>query len=473
MISRFGLLISRIFHKTCPDPFVIAILLTLLTAVLALWWGEFPAAVVSLHDRAHTLLDAWRGDAGIWRLLGFGMQMCLILVTGHALAATRPVRAMINALADVPRSATSAAVMVSFIACLTGLINWGLGLIVGALLARDVGRSLARRGVTFHYPLLAAAGYMGLIIFHGGLSGSAPLTATTRAAASRVLPESALVFLGDGVSLDRTLLSPLNLFVTGGMLLLIPLLFWLLTPSRPEDCPPASSFQALRSEAIRPVEAGAPGDAASSTGAIPDWLDRSPLIVWLLAILLALGLFQYAQTRGLLNIQINEINAAMFALGLVLHGSPRAYMRAIEDGARDCAGVIIQFPIYAGIIGLMNASGLVGRIAHAFTDIATPQTTPLLSFLAALVVGIFVPSGGGQWGLQGPIALQTGAQMNVDTGTMIMTIAYGDELANMLQPFWALPLLSITGVRARDIVGYTTIVMLAAAAWVALGLLLF
>jgi short-chain fatty acids transporter len=476
MISRLGLAISRIFYATCPDPFVIAILLTMLTAVLALAFGTYPSSVESIPERVVFLLDAWRSDSGFWKLLGFGMQMCLILVTGHALAATKPVRAMIERLAAQPRSARGAVMLVSAAACVAGLINWGLGLIVGALLAREVGRSLVRRGIAVHYPLLAAAGYMGLIIFHGGLSGSAPLSATTIDGARKVLPESAVVMLGNGVGLDRTLLSPLNLFVTGGMLLLIPLLFRMLVPRRPEDFPPIGQYQQLAGRRLEATGAGEQRlaeNAQAGAATIPDRLDRSPLIVWLLAIPLLAGFIRYAQSQGVLNVQINEINAIMFALGLILHGSPRAYMQAIEDGARDCAGVIIQFPIYAGIMGLMTISGLASSIASAFARIGTEQTMPLLSFLAATIIGIFVPSGGGQWGVQGPIALQTGAAFDIDPGVMIMTVAYGDELANMLQPFWALPLLAITGVRARDIVGYTAVVMLFAGMWMALGLLIF
>jgi short-chain fatty acids transporter len=470
MISRLGLFVARLFHGVCPDPFVISILLTALTAGLAIAFGDWPAEQQSLGARIAALLDAWRLDSGMWKLLAFGMQMCLILVTGHALAATRPVRAVIDALAARPRSTASAAALVCAAACVTALINWGLGLIVGALMAREVGRSLVRRGIAAHYPLLAAAGYMGLLVFHGGLSGSAPLSATTIEGARKVLPESAVALLGGGVGLERTLFSPLNLFVTGGLVMLLPLLFMMLAPKRETEFPPFADFEPLRSAPpVSLSELGTPSSGCS----IPDRLDRSPLVVWLLAIPLLLALARYVQTSGVGNIQINEVNAAMLALGLILHGSPRAYMAAIEDGARDCGAIIIQFPIYAGIMAMMTASGLVGAIASGFTAVGDERTIPVLSFLAATVVGFFVPSGGGQWGVQGPIALQTGFEAGIDPGRMIMTVAYGDELANMLQPFWALPLLAITGVRARDIVGYTVIAMAVAAAWMTLGLLLF
>jgi len=468
MISRLGLAISRVFHRICPDPFVIAILLTVLTAIIAISCGSFPNDKRSIIERTRVLLDSWRVDSGIWKLLGFGMQMCLILVTGHALASTKPVRRLIDALSGLPRSSASAAVLTCVVACLAGLINWGLGLVVGALLAREVGRSLTRRGIPVHYPLLAAAGYMGLLVFHGGLSASAPLSATTAEAAKKVLADpAALAIIGEGIPLDRTLLSPLNLFVTGGLVAILPALFWLLTPKRTEDMCPMDT-------ALAEAVIGETNPTIESETSIPDRLDRSPFIALLLAVPLLAAFVVYVRiNKGFLNLQINEVNALMFGLGLLLHGSPRSYMKAIEDGARDCAGIIIQFPIYAGIMAMMTSAGLVKALTDWFVRLGSEQTLPAFSFIAATLVGLFVPSGGAQWGLQGPIALQSGQALGVDPGVMLMSVAYGDELANMLQPFWALPLLSITGARARDIVGYTALAMIVAFFWMLAGLLLF
>ncbi len=480
MISRLGLAISRVFHRVCPDPFVIAILLTALTAILALAFGRFPAEANSIPRRAEALFNAWRADDGIWKLLAFGMQMCLILVTGHALGSRRTFRRIINALADRTQSAGGSAVLVCIASCVTGLINWGLGLIVGALMAPEVGRSCARRGVRVHYPLLAAAGYMGLLVFHGGVSGSAPIATTTLAGAKKVLPESALVYIGEGIPLDRTLFSPLNLLVTGGLVMLLPVLFWLLAPKRAEDMQPMVIDAAGAARTPQPIPPAPPttqgpvvlpGQRDDGDISIPDRLDRSPIVACILAVLLLAAFIMYVRDSGALRIRIDDVNALMFALGLILHGSPRAYMSAVEDAARDCGGIIIQFPIYAGIMAMMKASGMIDMLTDAFTRIGTAQTLPVMSFLAATLVGLFVPSGGAQWSLQGPIALQSGAAVGADPGAMLMSVAYGDELANMLQPFWALPLLAITGVRARDIVGYTAIAMLVAGAWMAVGLL--
>ena len=225
MIAKLGRVLNIVFSKTAPDPFVIAIVLTLVAGILALTLGHYDGAD-TFPDRANAMIDAWRGTSGIWKFLGFGMQMCLILVTGHALAASKPISRMIRVLASVPKSAPAAAALVGFIAVVFGLISWGLGLIVGALFAREVAQVCAQKGIKVHGPLLAAAGYCGLLVWHGGFSGSAPLKMTTEAQARDVLP--AQVFDAMSIKhlpLSETLLSPMNLFVAMGMLVLVPIVF--------------------------------------------------------------------------------------------------------------------------------------------------------------------------------------------------------------------------------------------------------
>ncbi len=462
MIARIGAAISRVFEKSAPDPFVLAVLLTLLTALLALTLGSFPDKPDNA-SRATFLLDAWRGDAGLWRFLAFAMQMCLILVTGHALAASRPVARLIEALASLPRTAPTAAAMIGLVAALFGLVNWGLGLIVGALLAREVGRSLRKRGARAHFPLLAAAGYMGMLVWHGGLSGSAPLTMTTRAGAEKVLPPSTLERFPEGVPLSETLLSPMNLLATAGALLIIPTLLALLSPPADHPARPAPDDPAQR-----PSPAAPPRPRT-----LPDLLHESPALAWGLGVALLAAVLRYGSVDGLARVGLNEVNATMLGLGLLLHGSTASYARAAEDGARGCAGVILQFPLYAGIMALLVASGLIESFSRALAATATAQTLPLLTYFSAAVVNLFVPSGGGQRAIQGPIALEAGAAAGVHPAKMIMAVAYGDQLTNMLQPFWALPLLAITGVKAREIVGACATVMVAVGAWYALVLLVF
>lgn len=470
MIARLGRLLSAAFAKTAPDPFVLAVLLTLATAALAFFFGSFPDATPGT-GRVSAIIDAWRGPNGIWRFLAFGMQMCLILVTGHALAESRPVRAIVRGLAGAPKSAGGAAAMIGIVAMGFGLMNWGLGLIVGALLARDVARALESRGVPAHGPLLAAAGYAGMLVWHGGLSGSAPIYMTRAEQAAAVLPAETIAQLGDSaaIPLDRTVFSPLNLFVTGGVLLLVPALLMLLTPRQASHVTPMPAEEDLFEDPPLPIRS------------LPDFLERSPVIPWALALLIGWALYRFGSTgpagqpwwRAALSIGPNEINMAMLALGLVAHGSVRSYVGSAERGARGCAGIILQFPLYAGIMGMLATSGLIASFSDWMAATATAHNLPLLTFVSAGLVNLFVPSGGGQWAIQGPIALGAGQGLGVPPEKMVMAVAYGDQLTNMLQPFWALPLLAITGVKARDIVGYTAILMLVAGAWMALGLLLF
>lgn len=490
MISQLGLRISALFRKTAPDPFVLAILLTFVTAALALMFGfrgadagEGVATIPTIQQRAVMLLDAWRADNGLWRLLAFAMQMCLILVTGHALATSKPVRRLIVAAAGLPRSCGQAAAMVALAACLTASLNWGLGLIVGAFLAREVGLSMSRRGLPSHYPLLVAAGYTGLMVWHGGFSGSAPLTMTSQQSASAALPRDlvehlAVIWEGQWLSLDRTLLSPMNLVITGGLVLVIPLAMWLMAPRTAKEMRPAERF-GVRPQMPSGEQQPDPHpkelllDVQEKPGRIPEWLETSPVVAWGLAACLIAAMVRLAQQDQLSTIGLNQVNGTMFALGLLLHGSARSYAAAVEEAARGCAGIIIQFPLYAGIMVMMNVSGLVHMISGWFLSIGTPTTIPLFSFISAGVVNFFVPSGGGQWAVQGPIALSAGLEAGVDPAKMVMSVAYGDQLTNMLQPFWALPLLAITGMRARDIVGYTALAMMVGAVWIAFWLLVF
>lgn len=466
LVAGLGLLVTRTIGRWVPDPFLIAIGLTAITAILALTVpGTFATSDVradgSTPGRISRLLEAWWSDDGLWKFLKFGMQMALVLVTGYALAASPPIRRGIDAISNLPRSTSSGVVLVAAIAVGTGLVNWGLALVVGALLARGVGRSLERRGLPCHYPLLVAAGYTGLLVWHGGFSGSAPLQMTTPANAAAVLPDSMVAeYAANGIPLSETILSPMNLFVSLGLLLVVPLAFLLLVPSTPD------AFQSPKR-----LDIDLDDDATASE-------PMNPVEVVLgvslgIALLAGFAVYLGSSTGGIGRLGLNQINAAMLGLGLILHGAPTRYLRAVEDAARGCAGIIVQFPLYAGVMAMMAASGLLGLFAEAAITVSTPATLPLFTTASAAIVNIFVPSGGGQWAVQGPIALVAGVDAGVAVGKMVMSVAYGDQLTNMLQPFWALPLLAITRVKARDIVGYTALVMLVAAVWIMIGLLVF
>jgi short-chain fatty acids transporter len=462
MLARFGLLISRAFRAVMPDPFVLAVLLTFVTIALALLLTPTPFVNV---------VDAWSSDAGVWSLLKFGMQMALILVTGYALATSPPVARLTARLAQLPSSGATAVALVAVLATTTGLLNWGLGLIVGAVAAREVGAAMQRKGVAVHYPLLCAAGYLGLMVWHGGFSGTAPLKVTQASDIVEIFGATPPI---GPIPLDRTLFSPMNLFITGGLLILLPLIMAALAPRDPAAMQSAKQFGIGSDEA--------PGAAAAIENSepkpfLPRLLEDSPLISWALVLLIATWAWRYyfpaTGPSGIRGLTPDTVNLTMLGLGLLLHRTPMSYVRAVENAARGAAGIILQFPIYAGIMGIMAATGLTALFATSLAALGTGQTLPLATFFSAAIVNIFVPSGGGQWAIQGPIAMHSAITAGIDPAKMVMAVAYGDQLTNMLQPFWALPLLAITRVHARDIVGYTAVAMLVGGAWIAIGLLLF
>lgn len=433
-----------------PDPFVLAVLLTF----VAFGW-----AAVATGKGPIAIMEAWQGDTGFWSLLRFTMQMVLILVTGHALASAPPVARGIRALAQIPRSGPGAVALVSAVAMGMALLNWGLGLIVGALLAREVGRATAARGIRVHYPLVVAAGYTGLLCWHGGLSGTAPIKMTTEGDVSRFLGPELSAQIGT-VPLTETVLGPANLAITGGLLVLVPLCAALLSPRGDEAVEPPPP------EVVEPPE---PAEEPPPE-TVPEKLERTPWLAMLLGALLLFALVLWARDRGFARLDPNALNLIFLTAGLLLHGTLRNYARAVGEATRGASGIILQFPFYAGIMGVMRGTGLAAQVASAIGQTTSTVGASLLSFASAALLNLFVPSGGGQWAVQGPVALESAARLGMPAEVAIMAVAYGDQLTNMLQPFWALPLLAITAVRARDIVGYTAVLMIVAAVWIMAGL---
>lgn len=466
MLATLGRRIAAAFRATAPDPFVLAVLLTVLTYLLALFFTRpEPGTARAEGAYALTLLNDWQG--GFWSLLAFSMQMCLILVTGHALASSPPVARLLRALAGVPRSGPQAAAMTALVAILFGLLNWGLGLIVGAILARDVDRSLRARDVAMPAGLLAAAGYTTMMVWHGGLSGSAPLKVVAQKDLVEVLGPELAAAVGP-MPVRETIFSPLNLLITGGLVVLVPALFALVCP-KGDSAPGAPATREQQSQAPTPA------DNDSRPGIVPDFLERSPVVALVLAIPALVWLAMRFAQAGFGALDLNTANLLFFSVGLALHGSPRRYAAAVDDAARGCAGIILQFPLYAGIIGIMVASGLAANIASWFVRQSGggEGSLSVMTFLSAGLVNLFIPSGGGQWAVQGPIAMRAALDAGADPARLVMAVAYGDAWTNMLQPFWALPLLAITGARARDVVGYTALAMVVGAVWIGGCLLLF
>jgi short-chain fatty acids transporter len=436
MIARMGDRLTALFKKILPDPFIFALLLTILTFLLARIWTGTPLLEVAL---AWSYSPKWQ-DA-FWSLLEFSMQMCLVLVTGHALAEAPPVKRLLRKIAEIPNSTASAAALVCFTGMTTALLNWGLGLIAGAVLARETAWAAKRRGLVFHYPILGAAGYMGLMNWHGGLSGSGPLDLASK-----------------GIPITQTILLPGNIVLNVLLLIATPAIYYFMAPRRPEDCEP-----------ITLPEAAPVPEPADKTLA---WrLENSPTITLIFATLAAVVAWKGFQEKGFGFINLYAVPFLFLFFGMLLHWSPASYIAAVNEGARGCGGIILQFPFYAGISGIMVTTHLGDRIAEAFTGLANATTAvgipagsafAMWTFIAGCLINMFIPSGGGQWKVQGAFAVKAGQALTPPVGIhqTCMFIAYGDELTNMLQPFWALPILAITGLRANRIMGYSAAAMI-------------
>jgi len=444
MLEKMGNYFCNWARKYMPDPMIFAILLTILTYILG---------ILLTKSSPFQMILYWY--KGFWVLLKFGMQMCVILVTGYALATTELVQKFLKWLASIPKSTAAAACLVAFVACVAGLINWGLGVIVGAIFALEVGRQGYLNNRKFHYPLLVAAGYSGLAVWHQGLSGSAPLLVAT--------PGHFLEKEIGVIDVSQTLGSTLNIVLIVVLLILIPLVFFLMAPRKEEDIVTIDPALCKIGE-----EKGEPKE----NWTFADRLENSVVLSMIIGIGGLIYIVYYFATKGF-KLNLNIVNFTFLMVGILLHKRPIQYVRAVSEGVRGCAGIILQFPFYAGIMGMMKLSGLVGVIAGWFVAISNTTTYPVFTFISAAIVNLFVPSGGGQWAVQGPIIVKAAEALHFSIPKTVMALAYGDEWTNLFQPFWALPLLGICGVRARDIMGYCMTLMFLGIPVFILALLIF
>lgn len=446
-LARVGLAARRGFGKVVPDPFVIAIGLTVFV---------LGASVVAGHSVVETL-NFWNRGAGLWSLLTFAMQIGLMLILGGALAAAPDVRRVLTRLAGLARGPRQLVGLCALVAIGLGLVNWSLSLVGGALLARAAGAEAARRRWKLHYPLLCAASYAGLMVWHGGFSGSAPLKATTMPDMVDVLGSELAARVGT-IPLQESILGPLNRWVSGGLLLLGPLVFMAMTPADGADPDPRP---APPQKPQPPPDRDPTADGAESGGGV----ERSWITTLALAAPLAAALGVYLAERGIGRIDLNTVNLTLWLLALGAHRRPHRFVAACEDAVKSTTGVFLQFPLYAGIMGVMAGAGLSVRLSQLFAEVG-PTALVVVTFFSAGALNLLVPSGGGQWAVQGPIILDAALRLGIAPADVMMALAYGDQWTNMLQPFWALPLLAITGVRARDIVGYAAVWMVVGGVWI-------
>tara|TARA_Y100000994_G_scaffold26449_1_gene18704 strand:+ start:1235 stop:2587 length:1353 start_codon:yes stop_codon:yes gene_type:complete len=432
--------IAKIIKQILPSPFSIAIVLTIVIIMIAL---------VFTDKNISEIASFW--EKGLWNppLMNFAMQMMLMLVLGYVIALSQASEKLIEKITILCHNTSTAAFLVSVSTIIMSFINWGLGLVFGAILARKVGEHALKNNIDLNYPLIGAAGYSGLMVWHGGLSGSIPLKVSEiNHFSDIVINENLLKKLPvNGISFESTIFSSMNITVTILLLTIIPLILYYIGKKNPKG----KKFRFEKSTKKNDV-------SKKIFGA--EKIDYSRWFSKLIGIsILYIAFHQALSAQSFSFINPNFVNLSLFGCAICVHRNIKEFLLAINKSITSASGILIQFPLYFGIMGIMNSSGLVDIFANFFVSISTVNTYPIFTMISGGLVNIFVPSGGGQWAVQGPILLQSAVDLNLSLPKNIMALAYGDQLTNMLQPFWALPLLGITQLDAKDILPYTIMIM--------------
>ncbi|MBK1698153.1 short-chain fatty acid transporter [Rhodovibrio salinarum] len=425
-------------ERYLPDPYIFVLLLTLVVF----------AAGMGIEQQSPLEMVQYWGN-GFWNLLTFGMQMVLVLVTGYVLASSPPFKRLLQTLARLASTPGQAIVLVTVVSMIAAWINWGFGLVIGALFARQLAQVVPR----VDYRLLIASAYTGFLVWHGGLASSVGLVIATEGHFAQdqigVVPTSETIF------------SSFNLLLVLSILIVIPVVNRMMMP--PADRAVTVDPQKLaQEEAQAPVTIDRPADR----------LENSVILAQAVG-LLGLAFLVYYFVAGASSLNLNIVNFAFLFLGIMLHGRPSSFLNAVQEAVKGAGGIVIQFPFYAGIMAMMIDSGLAESLSNLFVAASNEVTFPLFTFLSAGIVNMFVPSGGGQWAVQAPVMLDAAERLGVSVPRTAMAVAWGDAWTNMIQPFWALPALAIAGLNAKDIMGYCLVVLLVSGVIMGAGLMFF
>jgi short-chain fatty acids transporter len=450
-VARLALALTDWTERWVPDAFIFALVATVLVIVAAL--AATPASVMQT-------VDAW--GRGFWDLIPFTLQMALVIITGHVLATSPPIGRLIRAIASWPGSPRGAVALVAFFALASSWFNWGFSLVFSAVLAIEI----ARRVESVDYRALAAASMLGLgSIWAQGLSGSAALQMATPGAlppAIRDIVARGGLLAGGLIPFRHTIFLWQSFVAVGIEIAVVVLVMYLATP-------PAGRGKTARDLGIelgeRRTTNQEPRTAPTEKLTPGQYLEHSPLLMWLIVLLGAAYLARYfAQSAEPLNaLNLNILNLAFLLLGFLLHGTPARLMRAVQEATPAIWGVILQFPFYAGIAGIITTTHLNEQVANMFVRFSTASTFPPLVALYSAVLGVFVPSGGSKWVIEAPYVMSAAHTLEVHLGWVVSAYDLGEALANLLQPFWMLPVLGLFKLGARDVMGYTIIVFLALA----------
>src|SRR5580765_4476385 len=426
--SRAGLRLSDWFETWFPDAFALALVAVLIVFSATLLVGSTPMQAAT-----------WFG-AGFWDLVAFTMQMTLIILTGYSVATAPLVYRLVCRLAEIPKTGRGAVAFVALFSMLSSLISWSFSLIISGLLAREI----THRVKGADYRAVGAAAYLGIgSVWALGLSSSAALIM----AAPGSLPQSILAISGV-IPLQQTLLLWQSLLTAGVIVVMSMAIAYYSAPA--ERHARSMADMGVRYEAIV-----SPDEKPEKPG---EWLEHSPLLSIVVGVFgLAYLVTEVASKGASVILELNHYVFLFLIAGILLHWRPRSFVKSVAAAVPSVAGVLVQYPLYAGMVRMMTESGLARHMAHFFVDVSTQHSYPVLVGVYSAFLGLFIPSAGGKWLIEAPYMLDAGKTLHVHLGWVVQTYNATEALANLIHPFWMLPLLGILGLKARDIVGYAAL----------------
>jgi short-chain fatty acids transporter len=426
-IGKMNKALNVRMENIVPDSYIFAALLTIVVYLMG---------IIIAGQNPFKMITFWYG--GFWNFLAFSMQMVLLLVTGFSIATTPVGEKVLSFLGRIPKSSLSAVIFTSVVAGILSYIHWGIGLIGSALLAREVARNLKK----LDFKLMVAAIYVGWNIGSMGISGSEPLLVNT--------PGHFLEKAIGLIPMTQTVLSPMILLPhIVSLLVVLPVFWWMVHPEEKEipvmDAEIRERFE--KEDHLATLE-----PTGGSKRTIADILEDTPFLNIAIALMGFSYLIYWFATKGF-DLNMNIFNFMMLILSVLLHWTPRRFYTAFAEGVKISWGIALQFPFYAGIQGMMASSGLVGIIAGWFIAISNPNTFHLFNYMSTAFMNFFIPSSGGIFIVQGPIMVQAGQALGVSNAGVINAFMAGEVIGNIIQPFWAIPLLAIAGLKMKDIMG--------------------
>ena len=418
--------------RVLPDAIVLAFVLTFITFVMGL----------VLTDSGPLDMIIYWGQ-GFWGFLSFSMQMAMIIATGYIVSEAPPIKRALISLCKIPKNGIQGVIFIGVASAILGWISWGLGLVAGAILARSVALNLRK----VDFKLYVAVAYTGAIttgLF--GISGSEFLLVNT--------PGYFMEDMLGLIPLSQTVFEPsLLLAQILGLVIVVPLLAALIHTD-PKDTPEMDKHILDRFlEQEKAALALKENHKSKSEMTLAERVDNSPITTFIIAIAGVIYLVYWFATQGF-NLTLDIMNFLLLMIGILCHGSPRNLLTACEEGVRSAYGVLIQFPFYAGIQGMMASSGLVAIIANAFATHSTATSFPYLCYFCMAIINFFIPSSGGIFMVAGPALGEAALDIGLEANKFLISFTAGETISNIIQPFWAIPLLGIAGLKMKDIMGY-------------------